>query len=447
MSADGVLQLHRWLRHVTFDDLPDDVRRASQSCLLDLAGVAAAGSATELSRLAREHAVAQFAPGVGTTGARILLDGRRASAVGAALAGGMTIDSVDAHDGHPLTKGHAGAAVLPGLLAVADAGALPLDGRDLLTTLVVGYEVALRAGIALHATAPDYHTSGAWNALGVAAVANRLWRLDERHLRAALGIAEYHGPRSQMMRCIDHPTMLKDGSGWGAMTGVSAAELARTGFTGAPAVTVEGEEVGEIWGDVGSRWRILELYFKPYPVCRWAQPAIEAALQAGERTVPEEVDAIEVRTFHEATRLAAAAPATTEEAQYSLPFPVAVALVRGRVAAADVDGAALSDPAVLALSRRVRLVEDTSLSARFPAERLAQVTLRLRDGSTRVSDVLPARGMPEDPLTDVELAAKFQELAEPVLGARAELLEREVRMLPQGRDASTLIDLLLRRPD
>ena len=131
-----------------------------------------------------------------------------------------------------------------------------------------------------------------------------------------------------------------------------------------------------------------------------------------------------MRTFHEATRLATAEPATTEEAQYSLPFPVAVAVARGRVAAADVDGPTLSDPEVLSLSRRVRLVEDAALSGRFPAERLAQVELRLRDGTVRVSDVLPPRGMPENPLTDAELSAKFHELADPVLGVRAEALEQ-----------------------
>ena len=59
--------------------------------------------------------------------------------------------------------------------------------------------------------------------------------LDDERLRHAFGIAEYHGPRSQMMRCIDFPTMVKDGSDWGAAVGVSAAYLARDGFTGAPA--------------------------------------------------------------------------------------------------------------------------------------------------------------------------------------------------------------------
>jgi len=446
VSGTTVAELQAWLSAASYDELPEDVQREAVRCLLDLAGTAAAGSATELSRIARTHAVSQFAPGPNTRGARLLFDGRVASATGAALAGGMTIDSVDAHDGHPLTKGHAGAAILPGLLALVDAGGLEVDRRELLTALVVGYEVALRAGIALHTTASDYHTSGAWNALGVAAVANRLWGGGERHLREALGIAEYHGPRSQMMRCIDHPTMVKDGSGWGAMTGVSAAELARAGFTGAPAVTVEGDDVAEIWSDLGSRWRILELYFKPYPVCRWAQPAIEAALQVRHDAEPSEVDAIEVRTFHEATRLAAAEPATTEEAQYSLPFPVAVAVARGRLAAADVDGPTLSDPAVLALSRRVRLVEDAALSRRFPAERLAQVELRLRDGTVRVSDVLPARGMPENPLTDAELSAKFHELVGPVLGVRAEAIEQAISEPAASGSASALLELLLSAP-
>ena len=98
--------------------------------------------------------------------------------------------------------------------------------------------------------------------------------LDEEATRHALGIAEYHGPRSQMMRCIDHPTMVKDGSGWGALAGVSAAYLAAEGFTGAPAVLVDDHP--EIWGSLGARWAIMEQYLKPYPVCRWAQPAVEA---------------------------------------------------------------------------------------------------------------------------------------------------------------------------
>jgi 2-methylcitrate dehydratase PrpD len=338
--------------------------------------------------------------------------------------------------------------VLPGLLALVDAADTSVSGAELLTLLVAGYEIALRAGITLHESAADYHTSGAWNALGVAAVASRLWGLDEPRFRHALGIAEYHGPRSQMMRCIDHPTMLKDGSGWGAMCGVSAAYLAADGFTGAPAILVEGEGAEECWSDIGRRWRILELYFKLYPVCRWAQPAIEAALRlrAAHRVDPDAVAEVEVETFHEATRLGRREPATPEEAQYSLPFPVAVALVRGRLAPGDLEGGSLRDEGVLALSRRVRLVEDPGLSARFPAERLARVSLRLRDGSTLRSDTVPARGDAGEPLPDSAISAKFHELAGRPLGRRAGELEDRIASLPGQSQSAALLDALLGPP-
>src|SRR5215475_6009108 len=137
---------------------------------------------------------------------------------------------------------------------------MAISGAELLTALVIGYEVAIRAGIATHRSAPDYHTSGSWNALGVVAVGTRLLGLDAAAMRHGLGIAEYHGPRSQMMRCIDFPTMLKDGSGWGAMCGLSAAYLAADGFTGAPALVIESDAVEALWADLGQRWRILELY-------------------------------------------------------------------------------------------------------------------------------------------------------------------------------------------
>jgi 2-methylcitrate dehydratase PrpD len=248
-----------------------------------------------------------------------------------------------------------------------------------------------------------------------------------------------------MMRCIDHPTMLKDGSGWGAMTGVSAAHLAAAGFTGAPALTVEDGAVAHLWSDLGERWRITEVYLKPYPVCRWAQPAIEAALQVRRRhdVVPDDIAGIEVRTFHEATRLDRPLPATTEEAQYSLPFPVAAALVHGRLAPGDITDEALADPAVRALSERVGLVDDTQLSARFPAERFAQVQLQLRDGSILSSDLLPARGDAGAPLTDDEVRAKFHALADGPLGARAASLEELVWCLPEVEDCTGLLALLL----
>lgn len=448
MAASGI---HRFVREIRYEDLPPAVRRTAQRCLLDLAGTAAAGRATPLARIIANHALRGFGAGEGAPRARLLLDGRRASPLGAALAGAMTIDSFDAHDGHVLTKGHAGVAVLPGLLALADAaaGEAALSGPDFLTALVVGYEIAIRAGIAQHATAPDYHTSGAWNALGVAAVAARLWALDLEPFRHALGIAEYHGPRSQMMRCIDFPTMLKDGSGWGAMCGLSAAYLAADGFTGAPALVVESEAVAGLWTDLGSRWRILEMYFKPYPVCRWAQPAVEAALalRRAHAVDPAAIETVEIETFHAANRLDQHAPATTEEAQYSLPFPVAAAILRNRLAPTDVSGEALTDGAILDMSARIRLIDAADLEARFPAERYARARFRLRDGRVLSGGDTPARGDAERPLSDQEISAKYHELADgPLGGLGAAELARTIADLPSAGKATELIDRLLSAP-
>ena len=90
-------------------------------------------------------------------------------------------------------KGHIGVAIIPALLALAEQ--CDVSGDEALALITIGYEIAGRAGESLHATVSDYHTSGAWNALGVVAMAARMRGLSDGQLREALGIAEYHGPK------------------------------------------------------------------------------------------------------------------------------------------------------------------------------------------------------------------------------------------------------------
>jgi 2-methylcitrate dehydratase PrpD len=385
-----------------------------------LIGVAVAGSTTQAAAIANAYAATQLCGR--DRDARILFDGRRAGLAGAAFAGATTIDAVDAHDGHVLTKGHAGVAILPALLALFDGGLAPdADGREFIAALVLGYEVATRGGIALHTSVADYHCSGAWNGLGCAAVAARVMGFDAKQTRDALGIAEYFGPRGQIMRVCEFPTMVKDGSGWGANVGLTAALLARDGFTGAPALTVEHDYANACWADLGSRWRIREQYFKAYPVCRWAQPAIEAALalQRAHRFTDEKIVAVDIETFREAVLLGSgcSAPQTTEDAQYSLPFPVAAALVFGSLGAVEISAPALRDPRVTRLLSLMVLRHDADFSRRFPAERWARVRIKLTSGESLVSEPARARGNPENPLADDELQDKYRALTEPVLGA------------------------------
>jgi 2-methylcitrate dehydratase PrpD len=428
-----------FLHDTQFEDLPEVALHEATRCFVDTIGVAVGGSQTQLSHIIHNHAARQF----GGDAATLWQDGRRVSAAGAALANGMTIDALDAHDGHKLTKGHVGCGVIPGLVALMQAQGVN-DPKELMTSIVIGYEIGTRAGIALHAHSCDYHTSGAWIALATAALGARQLGLSKALTREALGIAEYHGPRSQMMRCIDAPTMVKDGSGWGAMAGVSAAYLAADGFTGAPAVTLEDASVADIWGDLGQNWQVAQQYVKLYPVCRWAQPAAECvlALVRQHGVSANDVAEIKVESFHEALRLNAI-PQNTEQAQYSLPFSVAAALIRGTIGVPEVTQNGLSDTAILDMAHRVTISETDEFNAAFPARRFARVHLCLKDGRVLSSDPTEAQGDPEDKVSDDVIWSKFENLTVPVLGAdwAAQFLASAHRM-PETETTNACFEML-----
>jgi 2-methylcitrate dehydratase PrpD len=431
-----------FLHSADADSIPEEMLGLGRKWLLDLLGVAAGATETAMSRIIRDHAAEHFAPGQRKVA--MLFDGRLVSPGGAALAGGVTIDALDAHDGHKLTKGHVGCGVLPALLSFTEAEQLT-DDRSFLASLVVGYEIGTRAGIALHRTACDYHTSGAWIAIAAAALGARTMKLDTTRTREAIGIAEYHGPRSQMMRVIDNPTMVKDGSGWGAMAGVSAAYLAAEGFTGAPALTVEGDDVTDLWDDLGRTWRIAEQYYKHYPICRWAQPSVQAVLdlRQAHNLRSEDVERIEITTFHQSKRLAKRVPATTEEAQYSTAYPTAVAMVRGRVSPDDVMEKSFNEPEIRRLAKGMTVVESDTYNAAFPAYRISNVTLTLKNGQELSSGDTQALGDPENPVTEDEVKAKFHAYARPKLGCnRAHALEKAVGRLGRGEGLGALKELI-----
>ena len=430
---------------LTYDDIPDETIAFARRCLLDIVGVAAAGSRTELSRIISNHAVRYFAASSEGGSAGLLYDAREVSPVGAAMANGMIIDSVDAHDGNKLVKGHVGCGVFPAVMAMMQSQSSN-DEKEFLTNLVIGYELGTRAGMALHASACDYHTSGAWVAVACAAIGARALGLTAQQTREAIGIAEYHGPRSQMMREIDHPTMVKDGSGWGAMSGVSAAFLAADGFTGAPAITVEHQDHHALWSSLGSHWMIHEQYFKPYPVCRWAQPAVEAALTLcrAYQLESKDIEHIEVETFHEAKRLATANPETTDQAQYSLPYPTAAAIVYGTLLPEHIDGSALHNLEVVRLASSMVLTESDEFNAQFPAKRFAKVTIVTSDNRRLESKPTEARGDPEAPLSHQEIVDKFYAYATPVLGQqRALAIEQAISCLGSGEQLDQLFHQIL----
>jgi 2-methylcitrate dehydratase PrpD len=250
-----------------------------------------------------------------------------------------------------------------------------------------------------------------------------------------------------MMRVIDVPTMLHDGSAWGALAGATAVFLAERGFTGAPAITVEAAEVADIWRDLGETWVVDRHYIKPYPVCRWIHALLGATLELrakhGIRTA--DIAKIELTAFHESTRLYRGVPETTAVAQYAIAFPVAAVLVRGRVGVDEITGAGLQDPEVARMVGLTEVHESQEYNKRFPAGRWGDVVVIMKDGSRLESGPHDARGGPENPLKEEEIVGKFFDFATPAIGvARARrLADAVLRLEEPGSDFAPVLDLCI----
>lgn len=438
--ADQVTAFSRDLR---WADVPERVRRHVALLLLDLASVAVAGRPAPASLIAADHASEAF----GGAAATSLLDGRPLSAPGAAWANGVLANVLDYDDGHRLTKGHPGAIVIPAMLAMAES--VDASPTAFLEAVLVGYEVALRAGVLIHDREAQYHASASWGSIGVAVAAGRLLGLDPAALRHAVGIAEYHAPIALMPRAVADPAMTKDTCGWGGMIGTTSALLAARGFTGIDSEFMLADADLEL----GARWGVEELYLKPYPCCRWTQPAVDAALAMhADGARAERIARIVVRTFAAADLLSRRRPTNTEEMQYSLVWPVATALARGAFGVDEVLGA-FDDPAAIALAERTEVVIDEGFTAAFPARRRAALEIELDDGRVLSSGPIEAGGEPGSAGWEDIVGGKVRSFLAPAApvplpiataapAGRVRGLDRDglVRLLAFGLDSSISVE-------
>jgi len=409
-----------FILETSWETLPETVRHQAKRALLDLFGALLAGVGTPVGDLMADFCTEQY----GGTEATLLVSGRKASAVGAALANGFFQNALDIDDGYRPTKGHPGACVLSVILAAAERRGEATTGREFLCALIVGYELGIRAALIRHATYACYHSSGSWGAVSGAGAAGKLLGLDRDALRRAMGCAESHAPICPMMKGIDRPCMVKDGIGWGAGVAMASVLMAQRGFTGIEPLFADAPDPSLV-SSLGRQWLLMGLYHKPYAACRWAQPAVAGALKVASehRLAPEEIAKVRVRTFVAATRLSRAHPRNTEEAQYNLAFPVAAALVDGEVGPRQVLPPRLHAPEILSLMDRIEAVAEEEFEAEFPGKARGAVEVETTEGRVFFSGVMDARWEPPQIPTDAELEAKFLWLVQPVLGeARARAL-------------------------
>ncbi|QFU82320.1 MmgE/PrpD family protein [Natronorubrum aibiense] len=406
-------QAAEFVQSATLTDTPEEVTEQVRTRVLDTLAAITAGYRQEGVDIAREYATTHC-NGQSSLPRASLLDGSNTTiaAEGAALANGVAANALDIDDGHREVKGHPAAVVVPPALAAAEA--VDASIGEFLDAVFIGYELAVRTGLAIHATDDVYTGTGSWGALGAAAAVSRLLDLKQEQTAHALSVAEYHAPRTPIMRGVENPAMTKDGVGWSAHTGYVAAQLAAAGFTGSKTIF----DVSDALETLGDRFHVTRGYLKPYPCCRWAQPGVEAVLTlTDEQSIPpEHVETIRVSTFEEATHLRTRTPASPEEAQYSYPYPVAAALVRGQFTQTEHTTAVRTDPEVLALTERVDLVVDDDIDARFPSECLARVDIET-PSKTYSSPVTRARGSRESPLSKTAQLQKARRLVVPTLSS------------------------------
>lgn len=432
MTTDAAVS---FVHDATLADLTGAPLEHLRARILDTLAATTAGFRLPTADVSRSYATAHHD---GDTVTLLSGVGEMLSAQGATLVNATAANALDVDDGHREIKGHPSAVVIPPALAAAEQADASV--REFLIGVGIGYELAVRAGLAIHELDGVYTGTGSWGAVGAAAAVARLRGLDRGTTAAALGTAEYHAPRTPIMRGVERPGMTKDGIGWGAYTGVAAADLAAAGFTASG--TVFDETGASVTGDLGERWYLTSGYLKPHPCCRWAQPGVDAVLDLRDAHAidPESVEAVRVHTFEAATHLDTVQPETAEAAEYSYPYPVAAALVRGEFTAAELEVAARDDPTIRTVASRVELVVDRALERRFPESCLARVELVTSDGRTLASDVTRARGARERPLSPAERRSKAASLFEPSLPAGAVEHVEAVLEAPAAT-IGTLLDL------
>jgi 2-methylcitrate dehydratase PrpD len=439
----------------TFSDLPAQVVADAKLAILDWFGSMLAGSLEPPARMARD--VVRL---LGVADDAALFPAGRSSAAGAAFGNGVASHILEFDDVHKGSTMHAAAPILPAAFAVAERE--HADGRALLRAAVLGYEAGLRVGEAVNPSHYEFwHPTGTGATFGAAVAAGTLLHLDATRMRDALGSAgtqaaglwEFNADGAMSKHL--HP-------GKAAVNGILAADLARQGFTAATRIlegergffraTSTGADASRITVGLGSQWKVSENCYKLHSCCGHTHTAIDTAQDLRARQGWQGDDAvrairgIEIALYgpgYDVVRRLT--PRTPYQAKFSVAYCVAAALVEGVVGLEQFDATrfgpeGVREPAIAALLARTTVHADLALSARYPEQWPARVTLHLTDGTTIAGAADYPRGNPENPVPFATLEAKFRALVEPRFDAAlADMVIRAVRELDHCPDVAAMM--------
>ena len=443
------MELAYFINRTVFKDLPKEVVEKAKLHLRDglgneLAASKISESVKKAIELLREFGGAEQAPAVGF-GNKFPLP--FANMINAMMGHGVELD--DAHSS-ALTK--AGSALVP--TAMGTGYYLNKSGKEILTALVIGYDVSVRIGKAINPShrKKGYHTSGTANTFGAAAIVAKLLDLDTEHIAWALGLAGMQAAGIQAY--LTDPCLAKPFSpGKAAFNGTLAALLAYKGLSG-PKKILEGPEgffqayTDEVrWTDfdgLGSQYIIMEVGFKPHAACRYAHGPIDAAQFIFEKYSPklEEVKEINVRMSPMAIRQSGRKKLQNlNTAMGSTPFGVVLALNYGENNLNDyVKGFDLNG--LRKITENVNLIP---VDWNGEAGRSAEVEVVMKNGEKYSHKVGGPKGDPDNPMSDIELKTKFEGLASLVLGNKdIDTLNSKLMKFEELTSVTDIMDIVSR---
>lgn len=409
-------------------DVPQDVVDLAKDHLLDALGIAIASSGFDFGRISLQAV-------------RELGDGRQCSAIGsgtrmppasAALLNGILAHGLDFDDTHITGVYHASAPALAAVLAAGQAA--NAGGAEILLAFIAGIEVGCRLAIPVSAELlrRGFHPTAVCGTFATAAAAGRLHGLSMDSLVSALGIC---GSQASGVLEITTSWLKRMHPGWSAHSGLAAVALARAGFLG-PNTMLEGPRgfyvthTGAVPPadrlpsfELGTTWHSRGIALKPYPCCHLIHPFVDAALELRGRFAIEDIERIDcplTADMHASVavpREACIRPANPYRALFSVPYVVALSLVRGKVDLAAFYDEPLDVPDVLGVASKVWCGEDPQSD--YPAHFPGEVIVRLKDGRVLQVRKPASLGTREFPLSRASVMAKFISNATRVISAEA----------------------------
>lgn len=444
------------------ENLPAPAVAAAKANIFDTLACAAAGSSASAVAETRELACEWG----GAPQASVLVFGDRIPAHHAAWVNGTMSHARDYDDTHDAAVLHAGVSVVPAALAATELAGVPVSGADLIAGVAAGLETICRIGVATQLTIIEsgfiYTPLFGYFAATVAAA--RVLGLDHPQFVNALGIA-YSQVAGNHQVTRDAALTKRMQPGFAAMAALLSVQLARKGIRGAQntfdgedgfvRVYLRGQCDGAVLRDrLGERYEFTQLSYKPYPCCRFNHTAIGAALELRAAIGDlSRIRRVRVGLNHQAYQAVCTpveirkAPRTIVQAQFSIPYTVAAALVDGAVRLSHFTPEGLQRPDILAVAQKVEGYLDEEIqrtSGRSVTPALVHV--ELDDGTVHTARVDVPLGHPDRPMSDADFDEKaldcFRTAALPLPDGAHRALRAAVDGLDTLDDARKLIAVL-----